>query len=227
MITVPFQNNFNFGVGPDDVTQYVLDIQPVVPFTLNEDWNLITRTIIPFISQPSAGPDQPSMTGLGDINPTLWLSPASSREMFWGVGAAFTLPTGTETQLTSGKWSLGPSAVLMWTPGKWMIGAVANEQWSVAGWSDEKVNTTFIQPMLVYHLSDGWYLASVPTMTANWEAELSKDRWTVPIGGGAGRVFKLGGQAMNLQLQAFHNVEKPTDGPDWQLRFQLQFLFPK
>jgi hypothetical protein len=89
------------------------------------------------------------------------------------------------------------------------------------------VNTTFIQPMLVYHLSDGWYLASVPTMTANWEAELSKDRWTVPIGGGAGRVFKLGGQAMNLQLQAFHNVEKPTDGPDWQLRFQLQFLFPK
>ncbi|MCP5129941.1 MAG: transporter [Pseudomonadales bacterium] len=226
MISVPFQNNLNYGVGPDDDTQYVLDIQPVVPFTLSENWNLITRTIIPIVSQRAAGPDQSSKDGLGDINSTLWLSPAAGHDLFWGVGPTFTVPSGSSKELTSGQWSLGPSAVLMWTPGRWMVGAVANQQWSVAGWRDQNVSASYIQPMVVYHLPDGWYLASVPVITADWKAD-SGDVWTVPVGGGAGKVLKIGHQAMNLQLQAFYNVEKPSAGPDWQLRFQFQFIFPK
>jgi hypothetical protein len=226
MISVPFQNNFNYGVGPDDVTKYMLNVQPVVPFVLNEDWNLITRTIIPFVSQKSAGPGMSSIHGMGDINPTLWLSPAKGNHLFWGIGPTFTMPTGTSTELTSGQFSLGPSAVWMWTPGKWMLGTVANHQWSVGGWSDQNVSSTYIQPMIIYHLPDGWYLASVPNIRANWDAD-SSDRWTIPVGGGVGRVLKVGKQAMNFQLQSFYNVEKPEHEADWQLRFQIQFLFPK
>ena len=227
MIKVPIQNNFDFGVGPNKVTRYTLDIEPIVPFTLNEDWNLITRTIIPIISQPSAGPGLASMAGLGDINPSIFLSPAAKgRHQFWGIGPTFTFPTGTSPQLTSGQWSLGPSAVYLATPGPWMIGVVANQQWSVGGWSNRNVNSTYIQPMVIYHLPKGWYLASVPVITADWEAD-SGNRWTVPVGGGAGKIVKLGKLPLNLQLQAFYNVERPHDGPDWELRFQILFLFPK
>ncbi|MFZ0826709.1 MAG: neuromedin U [Verrucomicrobiia bacterium] len=226
MVKVPFQNDFNFGVGPNHVTQYTLDIEPIVPFTLNEDWNLITRTIIPITSQPSAGPGLSSMAGLGDINPSIFLSPANGRHQFWGVGPTFTFPTGTSPPLTSGQWTLGPSAVYLATPGPWMIGVVANEQWSVGGWRDRNVSSTYIQPMVIYHLPRGWYLASVPVITADWEAD-SGNRWTVPVGGGVGKIVKVGRRPLNLQLQAFYNVERPHDGPDWQLRVQILFLFPK
>jgi hypothetical protein len=226
LIKVPFQNNFDFGIGPNKVTRYTLDIEPIVPFRLTEDWNLITRTIIPIVSQPSAGPGMAGMAGLGDINPSFFLSPASHRHLFWGFGPTFTFPTGTSPQLTSGQWSLGPTAVVMATPGSWMIGLVANQQWSVGGWGDRSVNSTYIQPMVIYHLPKGWYLASVPVITADWEADPG-NRWTVPVGGGVGKIVKLGKLPLNLQLQAFYNVERPEDCASWQLRFQLLFLFPK
>jgi hypothetical protein len=227
MMKVPFQNDFDFDVGPNKVTQYTLNIEPIVPFTLNEDWNLITRTVIPIISQPSAGSGMAGMAGLGDINPSIFLSPAAKgRHQFWGIGPTFTFPTGTSPQLTSGQWSLGPSVVYLATPGPWMIGAFANQQWSVGGWSDRNVNSTYIQPMFIYHLPKGWYLTSIPVITANWEAD-SGNRWTVPVGGGAGKIVKLGRLPLNLQLQVFYNVERPDNGPDWQLRFQILFLFPK
>jgi hypothetical protein len=166
------------------------------------------------------------MDGLGDINPSIFLSPAKSHHQFWGFGPAFTLPTGTLPQLTSGKWSLGPSALYMTMPGPWMIGAVANHQWSVGGWGERKVSETYIQPMVIYHLTEGWYLVSVPIITADWKAA-SGNRWTVPVGGGAGKVVKLGKRPLNLQLQAFYNVERPEARADWQLRFQILFLFPQ
>jgi hypothetical protein len=226
MVKVPFQNNFDFGIGPNKVTRYTLDLEPIVPFSLNENWNLITRSIIPVISQPAAGPHQVSMDGLGDINPSIFLSPANSRNHFWGFGPTFTFPTGTSPQLTSGQWSLGPTVVYMTMPGQWMIGAVANHQWSVGGWGARSVSASYIQPMVMYHLPMGWYLVSVPVITANWATD-SRDRWTVPVGGGAGKVVKLDNLPLNLQLQAFYNVERPHNSADWQLRFQLLFLFPK
>jgi hypothetical protein len=226
MVKLPLQNNFDFGVGPDKVTQYTLNIEPIIPFRLNDEWNLVTRAVIPIINQPSAGPDRPSATGLGDINPALFLSPSRSHGQFYGFGPTCTLPTGTSPSLTSGEWSLGPAAVYLATPGPWMIGAFANQQWSVAGWGERNVSLTTLQPMAIYHLPRGWYLVSVPIITANWEVR-SDDRWTVPVGGGAGKIVKLGKVPMNLQLQAFYNVEHPREGADWQLRFQMLFLFPK
>ncbi len=227
LISVPFQNNFNFGFGPRDVTQWVLNVQPVIPIRLNEDWNLITRTILPIINQPSPAPGVPSAFGLGDINPSFFFSPAKSGKFIWGVGPTFTFPTATDSVLGNGKWSAGPTAVALMVEGHWVVGALFNNQWSYAGWGDEDVNAMVLQPFVNYNLPNGWYVSSAPILTANWEAD-SDERWTVPIGGGVGKIIHVRKAPLNLQLQAFYNVVTPdTFGADWQLRFQVQLLFPK
>ncbi len=226
LISVPFQNNFNFGVGPDNAVQYNLNIQPVIPISLSEEWNLITRTIMPIINQPSPAFGVRSAFGLGDINPTFFLSPAKSGKFIWGVGPTFTFPTATDPMLGNGKWSAGPAAVALTMQGPWVIGALANQQWSFAGWGNQAVSAFLVQPFVNYNLSHGWYLASAPIMTANWKAD-SGDRWLVPVGGGIGKIQRFGKLPLNLQLQAFYNAVTPDHGPGWQLRFQVQFLFPK
>ena len=227
LISVPFQNNFNFNIGPNHVTQYDLNIQPVIPISLNKDWNLITRTIMPIISQPSAGPGIPSAAGLGDINPTFFLSPAGgSKKFIWGLGPTFTLPTATEPLLGNQEWCAGPAAVVLTMQGHWVVGALANQQWSFAGWGNHDVSTFLTQPFVNYNLRHGWYLSSGPIITANWEVS-GRDAWTVPVGGGAGKLQFIGKLPVNLSLQAFANVVRPAGGPTWQLRFQIQFLFPK
>ena len=142
------------------------------------------------------------------------------------VGPTFTFPTATDSLLGSGKYSAGPAAVALTMHGHWVIGALANQQWSYAGWGDNDVSALLVQPFVNYNLPHGWYLVTAPIVTANWEAD-SGDKWTVPVGGGIGKIQRFGKLPLNLQLQAFYNVEKPDFGPDWQLRFQIQFLFPK
>lgn len=127
LISVPFQNNFNFGAGPNDATIYVLNVQPVIPLKVTEDWNLITRVITPIINQPSLFEGGESAFGLGDINPTLFLSPAKPGALIWGVGPTFTLPTATDSQLGSGQWSMGPAAVGLTIRGPWVFGALVNQ----------------------------------------------------------------------------------------------------
>jgi len=141
LISVPFQSNFNFGVGSKDATVYVLNVQPVIPLHLNADWNLITRTIVPIINQPSLFPGPDSISGsafgLGDINPSLFLSPANSVKFIWGVGPTFTLPTATDSKLGSRMYSIGPTAVALTMQGPWGVGALINNQWSFAGWGEK------------------------------------------------------------------------------------------
>ena len=230
LISVPFQNNFNFNTGTKNATVYVLNVQPVIPFKLTPDWNLITRTIMPIINQPSLFPGPNSISGsafgLGDINPTLFLSPAKPGEVIWGVGPTFTFPTATDSKLGSREYSMGPAAVALTMQGPWVLGALINQQWSFAGWGDQSVSQMLIQPFVNYNLPHGWYFSTSPIITANWEATHG-NQWTVPVGGGVGKLFKLGPLPVNTQLQAFSNVETPKFGADWQLRFQVQFLFPK
>lgn len=226
LISVPFQNNFNFGIGPNNVTQWVLNVEPVIPFSLGPDWNLITRTIMPIINQPSPASGIDSAFGLGDINPTFFLSPAGSAEFIWGVGPTFTLPTATDTMLGSGQWSAGPAAVAVTKQGPWVAGALANTQWSFAGWGDKFFTQTLIQPFINYNFEKGLYLVSAPIITCNWEAD-GDNRWTLPLGAGVGKIFRIGKLPVNTQLTAYYNVVTPDNGPDWQLRFQVQFLFPK
>lgn len=226
LISVPFQNNFNYGIGPKEATQWIMNFQPVIPIRLNDDWNLITRTIVPVINQQSIAEGVSSEFGMGDINPTLFFSPAKPGKFIWGIGPTLTAPTGQPDVFTSGKWSTGPAVVGLVMEGHWVVGALANQQWSFAGWKDESVNQTLIQPFVNYNLPHGWYLTSAPIITANWSADEHEDIWTVPVGGGFGKIVHLGKLPINLQLQGFYNTVKPDDAADWQLRFQVQLLFP-
>jgi len=231
MISVPFQNNTNFNVGPEEKTQNILNIQPVIPFSLNENWNLITRTIIPVISQPKFAPGQDRENGIGDIQFSAFLSPIqpSSGGWIWGAGAIAQLDTATDDRLGAQRWGLGPSVVVLRPAGAWVYGALINNIWDVGGNDDrDDINQMLIQPFVNYNFPDkpGRYLTFAPIITANWEAD-SGDKWTVPLGGGVGQIIKWGDIPVNLQASAYYNVETPKNGADWQLRLQAQFLFPK
>ena len=198
LISVPFQNNTNFNYGPRERTQNILNFQPVIPFKLSEDWNLITRTIVPIVHQPSLAKGETSDNGLGDVNPTFFFATSVAKDVLVGFGPTFTLPTSSQDSLGARKWSAGPAAVAVWTPGKWVVGGLLNNQWSFAGDSDERsVNAMLFQPFINYNIADGWYLVSSPIITADWNARESKDTWTVPIGAGVGRLFRLGKLPIN------------------------------
>jgi hypothetical protein len=230
LISFPLQNNTNFQVGPNGSTQNVLNIQPVVPFNLNEGWNLITRTIVPVINQPALYPGGDRECGLGDTNFTMFLSPVSSMgpgEILWGFGPSLEFPTATEDVLGTEKWSAGPSFVALTMKGPWVFGGLVRQIWSYAGDGDRaSVNQMLLQPFINYNLPDNWYLTSSPIITANWQED-SSDQWTIPVGGGLGKLMFLGKLPVNVSCQAYYNVESPENGADWTLRLQVQFLFPK
>ncbi len=226
MISFPFQNNFNFGLGPSDRTQYLLNIQPVIPFRVSGKWNLVTRTIIPVLYQPDVSSDQGSTGGVGDIQATFFLSPAEPGKLIWGAGPVFQLPSGTHPLLTQGKWGLGPSFVALTMHGPWVIGGLVNNVWSVGGQAARPdVNQFLFQYFINYNMKEGWYLAMSPILTANWEAP-EGEKWTVPFGGGFGKIFRLGKLPVNGNATFYYNAVRPTDGADWSLRLQLALLLP-
>lgn len=226
LISVPFQSNFYFGTGRNDATVYVLNVQPIIPIRLTEDWNLVARIIMPIINQPSLSAGAESAFGLGDINPTLFLSPAKPGALIWGVGPTFTFPTATDEPLGARKWSAGPAVVGLMTQGPWLFGALVNHQWSFAGWGQKDTNLTTINPFLNYNVGKGFAVGSQPIITADWEAD-SRDRWTVPLGLGVSQVLKLGPLPVKFGLSGYYNAERPRFGSVWQLQFTATFLFPK
>jgi hypothetical protein len=226
LISFPLQNNTAFGIGPYSRAQNVLNIQPVIPFHITEKWNLITRTILPVVWQPNDEPRQ-GWFGFGDLNPSLFLSPAKPGKLIWGVGPAFVLPTATAEQLGQGKFSLGPSVVGLTTPGHWVIGALVNNVWSVAGPHERAVvNQMLLQWFVNYNMKKGWYFTTSPIVTANWRAR-GGNQWVVPLGGGVGRIMKLGFQPVNITGQFYGNVVHPEGASPWGMRLQIQFLFPQ
>jgi hypothetical protein len=236
MISLPFQNNTFFNAGPNhDKTANVLNIQPVLPFTVG-DWNIISRTIAPLITLPSltapdfgdvitGGPSSSDPFGLGDINQTFYFSPAAATKFIWGVGPSVTFPTATSHFLGPRTLSMGPGAVGLVMPKPWVIGALLRQLWAVGG-PNQSVNQGLLQPFVNYNFPTGWYLVSSPIMTANWSAP-SSQRWSIPVGGGVGKIFKIAGQPMNASLQAFDYVAHPSLAPRWAIRFQVQLLFPR
>lgn len=229
MISLPLQYNANLGVGADDRTQHVLNIQPVIPVRIDADWNLITRTIVPIVSVPVPGTARTG--GIGDLQLSLFLSPARSQGWIWGAGLVVQAPSATDDLLGQDKWGLGPTAVAlrMQQGSPWVYGALVNNIWSVAGDDDRPdVRQMLFQPFLNYNLprSPGRYLSFSPIVTANWEAR-SGNKWTVPLGLSIGQVMKFGNQPVNLQAGAYRNVERPAGAPTWNIRLQLQLLFPR
>ena len=233
LISLPFKFTFDYGA-PDGEASF-LNIQPVVPITVG-NWNLVNRAIIPLIhtnGEVAGTPGIPNpiegdgATGLGDINYSLFFSPVKYDKVIWGIGPSITIPTATDKELGSEKWSSGPTGVVLFQP-KWgTFGMLARHLGSFAGDSDRKnINQSLFEPFVNYNLPNGWYLISDIIMTANWDLD-SSDIWTVPIGGGVGKLFKIGDQAINARTEAYYNVAKPDNAPNWQWGFTVQFLFPK
>jgi hypothetical protein len=231
LISVPFQNNTNFNVGPLDGTQNILNIQPVYPIEVTKDWNIITRTIIPLIWQPGFSAGQGTEFGLGDVQLSAFLSPSkpTAEGIIWGAGAIVQMPTNTDARLGNKNWGLGPTAVVLRIKhgDPWVYGVLANNVWSLS--SDERggaYNNGLLQPFVNYNFPEGFYLTSAPVMTVNWKAD-SGQKWTLPLGGGVGKIFHLGRLPVNTQLSAYYNVVHPDEGANWQLRLQVQLMFPK
>ncbi|NNK13797.1 MAG: neuromedin U [Desulfofustis sp.] len=233
LISVPFKFTFDFGADNGDA-QY-LNIQPVVPVSIG-DWNIVNRVIIPIggVDGPITGQaNNPSpisgdgAEGLSDINYSAFLSPAKVGKLIWGVGASLSIPSASDDQLGSGKWSAGPTAVLLTQPGWGSVGLLARQLWSFSGDEDRReVSQLLLEPFINYNLENGWFLITDMIITSNWEAS-SGNEWTLPLGGGIGRVFKIGNQPINSRLEAYYNVERPDGAPEWNLAFTWQFLFPK
>jgi hypothetical protein len=230
LISVPFQNNTNFNVGPLNGTQNILNIQPVIPIELNKDWNLITRSILPLIWQPGFVSGQGTEFGLGDLQISGFVSPSrpGAGGLIWGVGAILQAPTDTNG-LGNKNWGLGPTAVVLKLEkgDPWVYGVLVNNVWSLS--SDERggaYNNFLMQPFVNYNFPGGTYINSAPIITADWKAD-SGQQWTVPLGLGVGQIFHLGRLPVNTQIGGYYNVVHPDDGANWQLRVQVQLMFPK
>jgi hypothetical protein len=223
------ENNLYFDVGPSEEMANVLSSKPVIPIGLTDKINLINRFIVPLIylegqdsisaSDPEGGlggenifPGTNDEFGLGNVTYQTFFSPAEPGPVIWGVGTALILPTNSDSSLGGDTWSAGPTALLLSMNGPWVVGFLGQHVWSFAEHGSEpNVNSTLLQPILNYNVGKGWYLSSVPVITANWEID---DEWTVPVGGGVGRLVRIGGKLpVDFKLAAYYNVEKPRFGP--------------
>ncbi|HTQ00563.1 MAG TPA: neuromedin U [Casimicrobiaceae bacterium] len=229
LISLPFQNNTNLNFGPEKGTQNILNIQPVIPISVSSEWNIITRTILPVIWNPSLGPDIPSKDGIGDTVFTAFLSPANPGHLIWGLGPVVQLPTNSNSELGNKNWGLGPSVVVLHLEhdDPWVYGVLVNNIWSLTSNKDGGAYSNgLIQPFINYNFKEGFYLTSSPILTVDWKAD-SSQRWLVPIGGGVGKIFHLGKLPVNTQLSAYYNVVRPDFQANWQIRAQVQLMFPK
>jgi hypothetical protein len=224
LISVPIQNNWDFGIGPADAMKYTANIQPVIPISLDKDWNVIVRTIMPVIYQESRFPGDGSHSGLGDTTQSFFLSPKQPVDgWILGAGPALLYPTATDSALGSGKWGAGPTAVVLRQEHGLTYGILANHIWSYAGWGGQSVNATFLQPFF------GYTTKTYTTFMVNTEStyDWQQRQWSVPINFMLTQLLKVGKMPLSLQLGYRYYADGPSGGPDWGLRFTVTFLFPK
>jgi len=224
LISVPLQNNWDYGIGPADATKYTLNIQPVIPISITKDWNLILRTIVPVIYMESPVPGGDTKSGLGDTTQSFFFSPVAPVDgWILGAGPVFLYPTGARA-LGTEKWGAGPTAVALKQQSGWTVGMLANHIWSFAGPSDRQdVNATFLQPFLSFTTKKYTTLGGNTESTYDWV----NSQWTVPINLTITQMLKIGGQPLTLQAGYRHYADAPAGGPDWGLRFTVTLLFPK
>ena len=233
------ENDTNFGMGPLHRTQDVLLVEPVIPVRLTPDFNLITRWITPVIWQPALAPSIGPLpgvgpkSGLGNIAPQFFFTPAHQGDGFvWGLGANAWFPTATDKTLGVNHFGGGPTAVALEIQGPLLYGVLASNTWAGTQGSSatlQRINQMTLQPVIFYNLpAGGWYLASLPLITADWTVE---HKWTLPIGGGIGRVMPFGGVIVNARLDAYYNgalghASGITNVGNWTARFTLHFVLP-
>jgi hypothetical protein len=224
--SVTLNENIGFNIGPEKKTGNAVGLQTIIPMHISPGWDVITYTTLPFISLPSFTPQQGHLNGLGDTNFYAALTPNRDTEWLWGVGPVFQIPTHTNDSLGTDKWGVGPVAVVARTVGNWVYGGIVSNTWSFAGPGNAStINLFSLQYFANYNLPRGWYLVSNATITANWQAS-SSNQWTVPVGGGLGKVLNVQGQTMSLQLQGFYGAVVPDNGPNWYVQMSFQYMFP-
>ena len=228
LVSVPFQFNWEQNVGPSKLTRFVLNVQPVMPFTVNERVNLIVRLIAPFISQPPLATGGTATFGMGDITTSVFFAPSTPGKLIWGAGPVIVLPSTSDPALGSGKWSLGPTIVALKQTGEVSFGALWNQTWSFAG--DENrpdVNQMFLQPFLSYQATHSLTLTVQSEMTANWNAPNDDDTWTIPINVVAAKLATFGPFPASYQAGFGVFPVHPDIGPTWKLRAAIVLLFPR
>lgn len=229
LISVPFQNNTNFKVGPNKGTQDILNIQPVIPIHVSEDWNLITRTILPLVWSPSFEPvEGVPPVGLGPTTFSAFLSPAEQVNGWtFGGGVIVQLPTITNKNLGFNVWGAGPAVVAVRMAHPWVYGLLVNTVFSFGGTSGPmgtRYSLTTINPFMNYNINGGWFVGASLISTASWDTD--GEKWTLPVGAQGGRLIKIGGKLpVNLLVGAYYNALRPPDTGAWTLRTQITFVF--
>jgi hypothetical protein len=227
LISLPIQANLDQNLGADDQGEvWRINVQPVVPISINQDWNIISRTIIPIIDQSGFTNDNLNKSGLGDVLQSVWLSPAEPiNGWVTGLGSALLLPTATNDVLGTDKWALGPTAVALKQQGQWTIGVLTNHLWSIAG-NDARnsVNNTFVQPFINYVTNTKTSIFFNTESIYDWDAE----QWSLPLNIGASQMLQIGNQPLQVGIGARYWLESPAGGPEgWGLRLSFVLLFPK
>jgi hypothetical protein len=228
LMSIPFQLNYDRDIGPlDEGTKYQLNIQPVVPFELSDDWNLITRTIVPVIWQEDTFPNSGSQFGLGDINMSLFFSPRKPTPggLIWGAGPVLLFPTATDDLLGAEKWGAGPAAIVLTVRGPWTLGALANHIWSLAGNGGRSdISNTFLQPFAAYTWPSAWTASVQSESTYNWKTE----KWSVPVNVAVSKLVRWGKLPVSLQAGVGYWAESPNTGAEgFRFRLQATFVLPK
>ena len=222
-ITVPLQLSSSLDVGPGNGTAGGLNVQPAIPFSLGQDWKLITRPSLSLLLS-----EEPHRKlGLGDLELQTYLTPGSADKWIWGVGPVLQAPTATQDVLGTGKWCAGPAVGLVFMSGPWVNGILANHIWSFAGARERNaVSQSTLEPAISYNFESGWFLGFDSTMTADWNAPADK-RWTIPVGLDVGKEFQVGRQTLSLQFGTYYNIERAEGAGRWLVRFQVTLVFPK
>jgi hypothetical protein len=236
MISAPFQFNYDTGLGETDADRWILNIQPVFPFELSEDWNLISRTILPVIDLESPTVGGNDVSGVGDIVQSIFFSPKAPTKngWIWGVGPVISIPIGKD-EFTSDQWGLGPTFVALKQQGPWTYGALLNHVWGINAPSEQpfiadvtptgrqRTNSTFLQPFLAYITPTAWTFNVLTETTYDVNAK----EWTVPVIANVAKLTHIGKQPVSFQVGYRYYFDTPPGGPDWGLRFTVTFLFPK
>jgi hypothetical protein len=225
LISVPFQNNIDYGIGLTDTYRYTLNVQPVIPISINADWNLITRTIMPIVSAGSPAPGVEGATGFGDIVQSFFFSPMRPvGGMIIGVGPAFMYATATDDILGTGKWAAGPSVVVLRQTGAVTVGTLVNHLKAFAG-DDARgdVNATFLNPFFTYITRTKTTFAVSPELTYDWEGS----QWIAPINFTVSQLLLVGGRPISVSAGVRTYLDAPAGGPEWGVRFGVTLLFPR
>ena len=226
LISVPLQYNYDGDMGTGSGRKSQLNVQPVIPFSIGTDWNLISRTILPIVDQDNIAGQSGSQSGVGDTLQSLFFSPKkpTAGGLIWGLGPVFLLPTASDRLLGADKWGLGPTGVVLSQRGPWTIGALANHVWSVGGSGSSDISSTYVQPFLTYTTTTATTFGLNTESTYNWKS----NTWSVPINLTIAQLLKFGNQPVQLGGGVRYWAASPAGGPEgWGARIVSTFLFPK